>query len=114
MYPIWRQAFPDAYFIFNDRPVEEWVKSRMLHKDGDFLRRFIAYSGGDSVDAANQWREKYTMHKNDVLAFFQNDERFCHFMLGRDSISKVVDFLKVDYRLKVKAFKERNVREAIN
>ncbi len=113
MYPIWRQAFPDAYFILNDRPVEDWVKSRMFHKDGDFLRRFINHSGCGSIEAANQWREKFSAHRNDVLSFFHNDKRFCHFMLGEDSITKVVNFLCNDYKLNEEFFKEHNAREAI-
>lgn len=109
-FPIWRKAFPNSYFILNDRPIDDWVNSRLLHKGGSFLQRYLSFSGLDEHGVILQWREKFLAHRENVLSFFQDDEKFCHFMVGLDSITKIVQFLQPDYRLDPKIFKTRNSR----
>jgi hypothetical protein len=114
LYPVWRHAFPNAYFILNDRNIDEWVRSRLVHKDGDFLKRYLIYSGCDETAAVAHWRAKFLAHKEEVLSFFKDDKRFCHFTLGQDDISKIIDFLGPDYRLNADMFITRNSRRAEN
>ena len=110
MYPLWRKSYPNAYFILNDRHLEDWVKSRRAHKGGDFLNRYLDFSGLSECEAVDQWVKKFLAHRASVLSFFQGDSKFCHFMVGQDSIKKVVGFLSADYHLSADFFERRNAR----
>ena len=108
MFPMWKSAFPDAYFIFNDRNVEEWILSRKRYKNGKGLRRYMKVTGASEAETIEHWRKRYCEHKKNVLAFFSGDPRFCHFMIGEDDISKIISVLAPDYRLKASYFGNYN------
>ncbi|MDP2258250.1 MAG: hypothetical protein Q8J89_00860 [Caulobacter sp.] len=108
LYDTFRRLFPDAYFIFNDRDVDRWIDSRIRHRGGDFLTRYMAVRGCTREEALAQWREDFLAHRKSVLAYFEGDPRFLHFyidkpnskaFIGADEVSPVVDLLRDDYRL---------------
>ena len=111
LYPIWREAFPNAYFILNDRPVDEWIDSRLNHRNGKFIERYKTYSGLSESEIVNQWRDKFLTHQKNVMIFFRSDPKFCHFTLGRDHIMKITNLVKADYSLDANNFIRRNSRK---
>lgn len=110
MYPLWRQAFPDAYFILNNRDVDSWLKSRMCHSEGTFLKRYMSLFDQTEDEVLLQWRTKFLAHTKSVLSFFEKDERFCHFTIGQDDIKKIVSLLAADYCLNPAMFGRVNSR----
>jgi hypothetical protein len=104
MYPLWRQAFPDAYFIFNTRDVDSWLRSRVGHSNGTFLKRYMSLFDQTEEEVLLQWRSKFLTHTKNVLSFFENDEQFCQFKVGQDNIGKIVTLLAADYRLDAAMF----------
>lgn len=86
------QAYPDAFFIFNDRPLEDWIKSRLNHEGGpggSFVRRYASASGISQDEVPDLWRNQYTTHKQAVLEHFQGYDRFAHFDLMNDGPEKL-------------------------
>lgn len=108
MYGLWRMAFPDAYFILNSRDVDSWLNSRMNHRGGTFFSRYMLFSEQTKDEVLIEWRNKFQSHTENVLSFFENDERFCHFMVGQDDIDKIVSFLAPDYSLSAGMFNHVN------
>lgn len=98
----------DAYFIFNDRPVEAWIASRLSHEGnafGSFVGRYMVLTGQSREGVVDLWRQQYEEHKSAVFDYFANSDRFLHYDIVNDRPGKVVDFLAPDFRLDVNEWK---------
>ena len=98
------RAYPDAYFILNDRPEADWLKSRLAHKNGDYLRRCAKSIRHGSVLTQHEVECEWLHHRRSqqgLLAqyFNKEDDRFMVFDICHDDISKLIDFVKDDYDL---------------
>ena len=92
---------PDAYFVFNDRPVEKWLLSRAKHgnaHNGSFIARHASALMLSQEATIDHWRQQYVRHKQDVLAYFSGHERFMVFDLEADGPEQMAAFLKPHYR----------------
>lgn len=105
---IFHELFPDAYFIFNDRQMEDWIKSRSSHRRGTFLSRNMSAWRMDADAVKDTWRQNYQMHTNDVLKHFNGHERFLHFRIDQDPINALIDFLSPSFVLRAHNWKRRN------
>jgi hypothetical protein len=95
------KACPDAYFIFNDRPVEGWIKSRSAHanvENGSFIERHAQTLGLTHEATQAAWREQYHRHRADVLAYFADSERFTLFNIEIEGPDRLAEFLRGDFR----------------
>lgn len=93
---------PGAYFVFNDRPVEKWVRSRLSHEGGprgSFVKRYASAMGIGEAEAPDHWRDHYARHKAEVLAHFAGKPRFMLFDIESGRPSDLTAFLAADYRL---------------
>lgn len=108
LYPIWSRAFPSAYFILNDRDVDDWLASRMAHSKGTLMTRYRKVFGLTESETLDAWRHKFLKHRKDVLRHFDGHPRFAHFVLGRDPIETITQLLAPDYRLDPSYFRRRN------
>lgn len=108
LYPTFERLFPDAYFIFNDRDVDRWIDSRIRHRGGDFVTRYMAVKGCSREQALAEWRADFLSHREAVLAHFRGNPRFLHFYIDKadarafvtaDEVKPVVDLLASDYQL---------------
>ncbi|WP_108883337.1 sulfotransferase [Anderseniella sp. Alg231-50] len=94
--------YPGSHFIFNDRPVEDWIRSRINHVGGpynSFIERWQNATGLSREAVIDFWRTEYFQHKKQVLEYFQGRPDFMHFDLTRHSVSDLVSFLSPAYRL---------------
>lgn len=98
-FPALHEAFPQAYFILNDRDVEAWLRSRVQHSKGTFLQRAMAYHSTDKEGTLEIWRREHAEHIANALAYFAGNPRFIHFRIDRDPIQQIVDFLAPDFRI---------------
>jgi hypothetical protein len=90
-----RNEHPDAFFIFNDRPVEDWIKSRVGHEggpSGSFIGRSASALGVSIEKVPDIWRQQYADHKQSVLRYFEGHDRFLHFELGKDGPEQLIEF----------------------
>jgi hypothetical protein len=93
---------PGAYFVFNDRPVEKWIRSRLNHEGGprgSFVKRYAKAMGIAESEAPDRWRAHYARHKAAVLDYFKGNPRFMLFDIESGSPQDLVRFLAPDYRL---------------
>ncbi|MFU8821692.1 MAG: glycosyltransferase family 4 protein [Gammaproteobacteria bacterium] len=61
--------YPDTILLLNVRRREDWIKSRLKHGHGEFLRRVMRQSGTDSVEEiVSAWRDEWETHLAEVRA----------------------------------------------
>lgn len=96
------EQFPNAYFVLNTRPVEDWIRSRCQHDNasiGSFISRYMAATGLERQAVIELWRSQFTAHHDAVRNYFEaNKGRLLEFDIRTD-IRVLVDFLSPDYRL---------------
>ena len=96
------EAYPNAYFVFNDRPVEKWLRSRLSHEGGprgSLVKRFAMATGVSEDAAPDVWRAQYHRQKADVTTFFEGNPRFMIFDIESGSPEDLARFLAPAYRL---------------
>lgn len=94
---VFEELFPDAYFILNDRNVDDWIRSRLHHNDGTFLIQSMKCFGTDEQGTIAIWREAYEKHRKAVLAHFAGSSRFLHFDVKKHPIENLIEFLSPSY-----------------
>lgn len=98
-FPAFHDAFPQSYFVLNDRDVEAWLRSRVQHSNGTFLQRAMAYHGADKEQVLDIWRRQHAEHTAKALDHFAGNPRFIHFRIDRDPIERMVSFLAPDFTI---------------
>ncbi|WP_143556263.1 sulfotransferase [Solemya velum gill symbiont] len=94
--------YPDAYFIFNDRPVDAWIKSRLNHEGGpggSFKGRYRSFTGMTEAEVTALWKQQYETQKAAVLDYFSGNDRFIYFDITRDGPEELSEALSDDYKL---------------
>lgn len=100
---------PDAYFILNTRPVENWIKSRLSHLNGQYARKFAACAGVAEAKLPAIWRRQRKAHHADVRAYFAgNDGRFLEFDIETGDPARIRDFLAPDHFIDIAHWGKRN------
>ncbi len=71
LFPVLAQQYADAVFILNTRDREDWIRSRLQHADGYYLRRFKSYLNTPSNEhVVAYWRADWDRHHARVSRFF--------------------------------------------
>jgi hypothetical protein len=69
--------YPSGYFILNNRPTEDWIKSRLSQNNGKFASRHLKIRGLNSMgELSSAWEEEKETHEQAVRSFFTNKKRF--------------------------------------
>jgi hypothetical protein len=94
--------YPDTILLLNARNREDWIRSRLQHGHGEFLRRVMRQRGIDSRDAiADAWRDEWDTHLAEVRAFMADrPDQLVEFDLDSGSVEALVERLG-DYGLRV-------------
>jgi len=108
-YALFHRAFPDAYFVLNDRDTDAWITSRIAHGSGSQIRRAMAYYKANEDEVIAMWRLQKERHTNEVLKYFDGYARFLWFRIDRDSAWKLAQFLSPTFLLNPKRLQRRNV-----
>jgi hypothetical protein len=106
---LFHQLYPKAYFILNDRDPDRWVASRISHRRGQFAERSMRLRGCDIEELKEQWKAERATHNDAVLKYFAGSDRFLHFRVDQDDVSKLIDFLAPRFRLKPHHWSRENV-----
>ena len=87
LFPYLVQEFPDALFLLNTRDREDWICSRLAHREGAYAGRWKAVTGlTDDASLADFWRAEWDRHHERVTRFFAGRNlRFLTFDIGRHS-----------------------------
>lgn len=105
-FPEYHAAYPDALFIFNDRPVDNWIRSRM-NKPG-FVDLACHYFRADPGAVEALWRRQYEEHREALLAYAPRMENFLHFDIERDSVEKLTRFVGRSFRVADRTYRIEN------
>ncbi|MGF1552476.1 MAG: sulfotransferase [Paracoccaceae bacterium] len=91
---------PDAYFVYNDRPIEEWLASRAAHHGGRYLRNYMHCYNVGRTTALASWRHYHTAYRARVIgAVDAVGGKLLVFTVGRDDPARLVEFLAPSYAL---------------
>lgn len=112
LFRYFHEYHPGAWFIFVHRDVDDWIRSRFRHGQGDFAERYKTYYGLESdTEVEDLWRAQYENGAARIREYFAgHPERFLHFDLKRDDPQKVVDFLAPEYELDVSLWSIENAK----
>jgi hypothetical protein len=100
-------AFPDAYFVLNDRDPDAWVTSRLKHTNR-YAERVAAYHRCRVRDLPALWKDMHARHVAAVLEHFAHGGRFLHFHVDCDGIGTLIEFLAPDFALDPRYWKRLN------
>lgn len=102
--------YPNAWFVFNDRPLQKWINSRFSHVGnarGSFAERYACARGVEIGQVADLWRDDYASHKADFVEFMNSHPKSMIFDIENDSIDKLVSFLAPAFRLRPENWKKK-------
>ena len=75
------ENYPEAYYILTTRSCESWIKSRMLHKRGNYARIALEHKGiSDLSELRDIWRKEFYAYHLKVSSFFSNRKTFSHYL----------------------------------
>lgn len=67
------EKFKDAKFVYNIRPIESWIKSRIKHGNGFELNVYKKSLGLDTDEEVIEfWRNDWVTHKKNVVNYFES------------------------------------------
>ena len=91
---------PDAYFLLNTRPVDDWVASRMRFREGALATHCARILGCGTDALPDLWREMFGRHHADVREHFSCDSgKLLEFDITSDSPDAIKDFLSPIYQI---------------
>ena len=98
--------YPDSKFIFNTRPVNQWINGRRKIAEGfimDYYKRCLSpdlvgtpeWGEKTETEVVLNWKRSFERHTEDVWAFFEDKEahRFLHFDISTDQPDRLINFL---------------------
>lgn len=100
-YEVLYSWYPDAKFILNTRSVEGWIKSRLKHGNGDYLKWYKHhYALNSSEEVERKWRIDFFKHHYKVLKFFNDKpDSLVVFDIEKDDPEKLCKFFHGVYDL---------------
>jgi protein O-GlcNAc transferase len=106
--PLLYQQYPNSKFIFNDRNIDNWLRSLcrwnisagpIRQKGESLIERIIRLdipglpkNKGKTDEELKYW---YVQHKNNMMDFFKNKDYFLIFNIELDSGDKLAEFLEI-------------------
>jgi hypothetical protein len=89
---------PDARFVLNTRPKDDWLRSRAEHaspKGKSFAERFAKAFRVPPVEVRDIWAEQWDRHHAAVRGHFDGrSDRFAEFDVSRDDPAGLAAFLR--------------------
>ncbi|MFY0617584.1 hypothetical protein [Shimia sp.] len=99
-FPIFARNHPQAKFLMNTRDKENWLRSRVRHANGLYLRREMKRRDISSSDVISSWADDFDRHLEKVQAFFEAErDRLLIYNIERDNIKSVIDFVEPEFKL---------------
>lgn len=90
--------YPNSVFIFNTRPIDNWIDSRVNHKHNGM--RYIdlykkAYNTSSKNKIIDYWKQEYYSHYNNVVEYFSRDpNKLLIFDIEQDSFDKFSSYFE--------------------
>lgn len=91
--------YPQSYFIYNTRNIDDWIASRLSHDSGRFFGLSkAAYRTADKDKIIKIWKDTRLNFEADIRQYFQSSPRFLELDINAADPQKMVNgFLKRDF-----------------
>ena len=85
------QQYPDSLFILNNRPIDNWINSRLKLNGGNWAKNMAkGYNSHDEMLEA--WKSDYHDHHKEVRDYFFGRDCLLDYDIENDNPSKLCDF----------------------
>jgi hypothetical protein len=97
-YKLLDQKYPNSLFILNTRKKENWIKSRIRHMNGLYLKNYIILKTEkekriiSQKEAVGYWEKEWDLHHKEVQEYFNSSPNFLIFDIENESY-KLIEFL---------------------
>ena len=103
---------PNAKFILTTRSCEKWIKSRLSHNGGRYVRRALRRLGLRDIAAlCDVWRRDYYHYHTRVLNHFAGNPNFYIHSLECLNVEQLLDFLGPDFNFQQRIYPHSNSRK---
>ena len=105
--------YPNARFIYNHRPIDKWLDSRVNHRSasdeqhGTLLERSMHFHGVNDVEVMQEiWRTQRSRFEHDLENYFSGRDKLLTFDIGTDDVpAEISRFLT--FNIKPETWKHR-------
>lgn len=87
------EQYPDSKFILNTRDKNEWIESRVNHRNGSYLKRYMQCYNKSKDEMIRLWKQDWEKHTSEVLQYFTNRNNLLVYHIKNDDPQKIIDFL---------------------
>ncbi|CUH54394.1 hypothetical protein SAMN04488037_104273 [Shimia marina] len=99
-YATFARHYPNAKFLMNTRDKDDWLRSRVRHANGLYLKQEMARKNLSSDEVVAAWSSDFDRHLRKVRSFFKGEaDRLLVFNTDKDDIQKLVDFAAPEFPL---------------
>lgn len=89
------KQYPNSKFILNIRDKKNWLKSRSVHKEGEYLKENAKKNGVSEEEMIQIWSQEWDEHIKNVLLYFQNKpNKLLVFNIEKNKIDKLIHFFR--------------------
>lgn len=97
------RQYPQAYFLLNTRNKNNWLKSRINHGNGSYLKEIAEKNITSEEQVVADWMDEWDQHIKNVKDFFKDKPgRLIEFDIENDDIGKVINFFNQKEGLNLK------------
>lgn len=101
------KQYPNSKFILNIRNKENWINSRIKHRN--YLKIYQKITGLTKEGVITHWNQIWDEHINNVQEYFTNRKLdLLVFDIENDSPDKLIDFMSTFIIIKNNQFKKLN------
>lgn len=87
------KQYPNSKFILNIRDRNKWIKSRLNHGGGSYLRTTMNFHRYTKDQVVDMWINDWETHIKDVKDYFKDRPKdLLIFNIEEDDVSKLIDF----------------------
>lgn len=105
LFRVLDRQYPNSKFILNIRDKEAWIRSRLAHDNGDYLKNIATKYGVEESVMIERWRAEWDRHLEEVQHYFRNRPLdLLVYNIETDSPLKLVNFFQHDMALDTRYF----------
>jgi len=102
------EEYPDSYFVLQTRNIDDWLKSRLYHKDGAFVKRCMKFQNCTQDELLMQWSFEKKSREKAMKFYFRDNPNFLVFDIDKDPIDKLINHISPDFELDKRRWRRLN------
>jgi len=104
------REYPNSYYVLQTRNIDNWICSRLKHIGTEsFAYRVCNVLDITERELIDYWKNLYSSRVSEIINFYKNKSNFIIFDIDNDEITKLTQFLSVDFSLELSYWKKHNV-----